>query len=233
MTGSGNINSSAQVAINNATFDLSGLAAAACANSQFSLTNATLVLSIPATATTNEAATSLNLGGTTNVINIASLPPISSFPQQFHLISYTTLNGTFNIGLGSLPLANGSLVVTGYVANAGGFVNLVINTNGGSIRQLTWTGTDASHPNNWDVASSHNWASNGISTTYNQNNWVTFNDTATGQTNIDLMTVLTPGSLTVSNNALIYNSGRGRPGQWPDQWNNHADQAGNQRIDSR
>ncbi|MBU6409375.1 MAG: NPCBM/NEW2 domain-containing protein, partial [Verrucomicrobia bacterium] len=65
LTGSGSINSSAQVAVNNATLDLSGLAAPACANPQFSLTNATLTLAIPSTTTVNETATTLNLGGVT------------------------------------------------------------------------------------------------------------------------------------------------------------------------
>ncbi|HTX21138.1 MAG TPA: NPCBM/NEW2 domain-containing protein [Candidatus Aquilonibacter sp.] len=212
LTGSGSINSSVQVAINNATFDLSGLAAAACANSQFSLTNAMLKLAISATPTTDETANSLNLGGATNLIKIASLPAISTFPQRYHLINYTTLNGTFNIGLDPLPTLPGGMVVTGYVANASGYVDLVISTNGAANRQLVWTGTDASNPNNWDVSTSENWETNGVTTTYNQGDVVRFDDSATGQTNIYLTTVLAPGSLTVSNNVLIYDLGAGGQG---------------------
>ncbi len=203
LTGSGNINKSAQVAVNNATFDMSALTVVSRTNAQFSLTNATVVLAVPVATTTNETVTTLNLGGTTNVINITSLPPITSYPQQYHLISYATLSGAFNIGLGSLPSTS-----KGYITNQNNFVDLVITTNN-VISQLVWNGTDSSNPNHWDVGTSLNWKSNSVSAPYIQNDLVTFDDTATGQTNIDLMTLLTPGSLTVSNNTHIYNLGAG------------------------
>ncbi|HUB86732.1 MAG TPA: NPCBM/NEW2 domain-containing protein, partial [Verrucomicrobiae bacterium] len=204
---SGNINSSAQVAINNATFDLSGLPNPNGGNGQFSLTNATVVLPVSASQTTEETATSLNLGGATNLIRISSLPSISTFPQRYHLINYTTQNGTFNIGLALLPTLPGGMVVTGYLANASGYVDLVVNTNGAAIRQDIWTGTDGSNPNNWDVGISQNWQTNGVATIYNQGDYARFDDSATGATNIYLTDVLTPGSLTVSNSVLAYNLG--------------------------
>lgn len=121
LIGSGNINTSTNVAVNGATLNLSGLTAFVCANTQFSLTNATLALAIPGKAVTNETTTTLNLGGATNHISITSVPFISSFPQTFHLIRYATLAGTFNAGLNSLPSG-----VAGYVTNENNFVDLVI-----------------------------------------------------------------------------------------------------------
>jgi autotransporter-associated beta strand protein len=121
LIGTGSINTSTNVAINNATFSLAGLTAFVCTNSQFSLTNATLALLIPATTVTNETTTTLSLGGTTNHINITSVPFINTFPQKFHLIRYTTLVGTFNLGLNSLPAG-----VNGYVTNENNFADLVI-----------------------------------------------------------------------------------------------------------
>jgi autotransporter-associated beta strand protein len=119
--GSGNINTSTNVAVNSATLNLSGQTAPAGNNAQFSLTNATLMLGIPTTTTINETATTLNLGGTTNRINITSLPLTNSSPQIFHLIKYTTLVGNFNLGLSSLPQS-----FAGYVTNENNFVDLSV-----------------------------------------------------------------------------------------------------------
>jgi autotransporter-associated beta strand protein len=74
---------------------------------------------------------------------------------------------------------------------------------------ITWTGTDPSNPNNWDVGISLNWLTNGASTAYAQGDPVIFNDSATGQTNIYLQATLTPDGVTVSNSLLVYNLGAG------------------------
>jgi autotransporter-associated beta strand protein len=62
----------------------------------------------------------------------------------------------------------------------------------------------------WDIGSTPTWrdASN-TPTTYGQNDFITLNDTATGQTSINLTTTLTPGTLTVSNTARLYTLGGG------------------------
>lgn len=206
LRGAGNLNSSAQIAVNNATLDLSGLASAAGANSQFSLNNSTLVLAVSATAT-NETTGTLNLSGGTNIINIVSPPTSGSYPQRFHLIKYTTLNGTFNIGLGPLP-ASGGVMFRGYVTNSPGYVDFVLTGGGAPVGpQLVWTGADANYPNHWDAGGSANWRSNGVVTTFGQGNLAIFTDSGINQTNIDLLGVLTPGSVTVSNNALAYDLG--------------------------
>lgn len=206
LTGTGTISQSALVA-SNATLDLSGLTVPSV-NPSLSLSNTTVTLSIPQSPTTNEITTTLNLGGATNIVNISSLPVITGYPIQFVLASYATLNGSFNIGLGSLPSA--STPFSGYITNTSGLVELVIATGPVPARALTWIGTDPSHPNNWDVQSSLNWeTSGGPPTTFNQGDIVTFNDAAPGQTSIYLNGTLTPGILTVSNSVLAYNIGAG------------------------
>ncbi len=211
LVNSGSINSSANVGVNGATLDSSGLTLPSSTNPSFSLTNATLVMAIPQTATTNEVTTTLNLGGTTNIVNIVSLPAITSYPSRFPLISYSTLNGAFNIGLGTLP--SSVTPFGGYITNINNMVTLVLTTGPAPARSLTWLGTDPSNPNNWDVQSSMNWETNGgPPTTYNQGDIVTFNDSAPGQTNIYLTTSLTPSILTVSNSVLVYNLGVGGAG---------------------
>jgi autotransporter-associated beta strand protein len=206
LAGTGSISQSALVA-SNATLDLSGLTVPSV-NPSLSLSNATVIISIPQGPTTNEITTTLNLGGATNIVNISSLPVITGYPVQFALASYSTLNGSFNLGLGSLPSASTPFV--GHIANISGLVELVITSGPVPARDLAWIGTDPSHPNNWDVQSSVNWeTSGGLPTTYNQGDIVTFNDSAPGQTNIDLNGTLTPGILTVSNSVLAYNLGAG------------------------
>ena len=68
--------------------------------SAFALANSTLTLT-PAVTTVAYVGT-LTTGGTTNIINVPSLPS-SNAPASFTLISYTNQAGTFNIGLGSIP----------------------------------------------------------------------------------------------------------------------------------
>lgn len=125
LSGSGNINNSARVAVSSAMLDISGLGGAAT-NSQFSLTNATLVLGIPALGSTSQMTGTLSLGGTTNIVDIVSLPTITTFPQAIHLISYTTLNGKFNVGPGSLPPGSGGTVFASYITNENDRVDLVV-----------------------------------------------------------------------------------------------------------
>jgi autotransporter-associated beta strand protein len=204
LTGTGSISQSALVA-SNATLDLSGLTVPSV-NPSLSLSNSIVNISIPQNPTTNEITTTLNLGGATNILNVLSLPVITGYPMQYVLASYGTLNGAFNIGLGSLPAA--ATPFSGYITNISGLIELVITSGAVPARQLTWVGADSNNPHNWDVQGSLNWVtSGGPATTYNQGDIVTFNDSASGQTNIYLVGTLTPGILTVSNSVLAYNLG--------------------------
>ena len=66
-------------------------------------------------------------GGSTNVIQILSVPVFSSYPQQIKLIQYTTLSGTgYNFGFGATALP--PTAPNAYLSNnvAGKSVDLVL-----------------------------------------------------------------------------------------------------------
>jgi fibronectin-binding autotransporter adhesin len=87
------------------------IGAASAPVSVFTLNNSTLTLT-PATTVTNANVGTLNLGGTTNVINIASLPVVT-YPATFTLAKYTNQPSSFNIGLGTIPAGSyGSAYIT-------------------------------------------------------------------------------------------------------------------------
>jgi hypothetical protein len=76
-----------------------------------SLAVANSTLQFPAvTTSSNVVTTSLTTGGTTNQINIVTLPAVTSYPTQFTLIHYSgTIGGAgFNFGPGILHLGNPS-----------------------------------------------------------------------------------------------------------------------------
>jgi hypothetical protein len=67
----------------------------------------------------------LNSAGSTNTINIFSLPNISSYPVTLHLVSYTSATGNNAlIGLGSLPAA--SPAFQGSIVDNGAGLDLVL-----------------------------------------------------------------------------------------------------------
>ncbi len=204
LTGTANINSSAAVAVSGATLDETGLASSTGTNAIFGLTNAVWNIDIAQGGLTNRATATLNVGGTTNVVNVSTLPLITSYPSKLHLISFQNVLAATNIGVGTLPVV--SPAFAGFITNENGFIDLVLTTGPAPSRQIHWLGTDANNPNNWDVQTSFNWATNGnnVPTTYNQDDFVTFNDSAPGQTNINVTTTVTPGGLTVSNTVLQY-----------------------------
>ncbi len=162
-----------------------------------SLGDATLQLSVvgavPEVNTTN-----LNVTGVVTV-NIGALPLITSYPKQFPLIGYSSFPGTFNFTLGTLQ--SGSPAFQGYISNnvAGNSIDLVL-TNGPIANTLfQWTGAAN---NNWDLTNV-NWKVAGSSVVYSNNTLVLFDDTTT-VTNVALIQSLSPGSVTVSNNANAY-----------------------------
>ena len=203
LAGSGSISSSPLI-VSNATFDVSGLTAGRTFPS-FGVSNSTLTISPLAGTGTNITAAILNVGGASTV-NITSLPPVTVYPTTYHLIAGATVNGTLNFALGSLPAA--SPPYGAFITNraATGLVDLVLTNGPVPVRALTWNGLNAGSPDGtWDVANTPTWLDAGNAPTiFNQLDLVTFNDTAAGQTNVNLSGVLTPASLTVSNNALLY-----------------------------
>ena len=98
------------------------------------MTDATLTLRAGASAPVT--VTALDTGGSTNVINISSVPTITGYPAQFPVIKYTgTIGGAGydnSIGLGTLPTV--SPAYAGYLSNntANASIDLVI-TGGPSV----------------------------------------------------------------------------------------------------
>ncbi len=191
--------------VSNSTLDVSGLSTGTTL-SGLSISNSTLVVNGFASASDITTAT-LNVGGAGNTVNVTKLPVIVSFPTTLHVIKATTVNGTLNFTLGTLPV---SPAYQGYISNnvANSSVDLVI-TNGPTPNILTWTGTNAATglPDGiWDVSDTGNldWQNGGVATNFNQSDVVTFNDSATGLTTVNISGGVQPSALTVSNNTQSY-----------------------------
>ncbi len=160
---------------------------------------------------TNMTVTTFNAGGVTNLINITAITPFlgGSYPVRFHLISAQNMTGASTLGIASLPASfDPSHLYAGYLdyTNTPGLVDFVLTAGPSSARSLTWSGLNAGSPDgNWDVGQTIDWLTNGVPTTFNQLDQVTFNDVfSPAQTNITLTTMLTPYSITVSNVASLY-----------------------------
>ncbi len=178
----------------------------------FSVTNATLDLAVVPNAAPNIQANApsiatinLAIGSGTTTINISSVPYIASLPAQYPIIDYGfsggSMSGSFaNLALGSMP--SGSPSYGAYLSNnlANNSIDIVI-TNGPTVVPLTW---DGANNGNWNI-STPNWKpASGPDTTYADPDFVTFNDTLSGTTNVILNGTLMPGNLTVNNTLSNY-----------------------------
>lgn len=144
----------------------------------------------------------LNVIGTLTVNGTTTVNITDADPQigQFHLLQYGTKAGTGTFTLGTLPTG----VVATLVNNAG---YLDLNITGVALD--VWTGAVNS---NWDINTTLNWINGGTlaTTEYTDGDVVQFDDTATGTTNITLVTNVAPGTVTFANNVLSYTlSGNG------------------------
>ncbi len=162
----------------------------------FNATNSTINLAV-ALNSTNIVVNTLNLGGGNSTVNISSMPSIASYATLFPLVVYGSAPGESALVLGTLP---GTF--TGYLSND--TVNLtywLVITNGPPpSKSVIWNGN---HNGNWDTGT-QNWLTGGNPSSYSQGDFVTFDDTLTGTTNVVLTTTLTPGSLSVSNSTKNY-----------------------------
>lgn len=163
-----------------------------------SVANSTMTLS--ANLTADVFANTLTASGSANTINVTSLPTFFAYPVQFPLISFVNVGGdnsTFVVG--TLP---GTF--KGYISNNTSSIDVVI-TNGPSLQTLksiNWNGTPTG---DWTTnVATLNWLTNSTAVNYNQGDTVTFNDSLTGTTNVNLTQVLTPGGLTVNNSSAHY-----------------------------
>ncbi len=171
--------------------------------------DSTLSLAIPLGSTNVSVTTLNNVSTTNNTINILSFPTILNYPTTYRLIKYASgTPGSFVLGSvpANLPAFKGYLS-NNVVNNSIDFV--LTNGPAPAVQTLVWNGNVSG---NWDTTTA-NWTGGAV---YNQNDYVTFNDSASGSTTVNLTTTLTPGAgsgLIVSNFAKLYTfSGAGNIG---------------------
>ena len=127
LTGGGSISSSANVVVSNATFDVSGAAKAP------TLGNLNMINGVINVGSNTVNVSGLNLGGSSNTINVVALPAIVFastnvvyYPTNITLIqSANGING-YNFVLGSLPAASPSY--TGILSENGNAVVLTLTS---------------------------------------------------------------------------------------------------------
>ena len=158
------------------------------------LTSATLNLAVLLNLT-NLCASALNLGDDATTINITALPSIAGFPTLFPLASFTSLPGGSSVNLGTLPGG-----YSGYISNDTVSTLWLVVTNGTTVaKTVSWGG---GVNNLWDT-STLNWTNAGVAVSYNEGDFVTFDDSAK-TSSVNLTGARQPVSLIVSNNALDY-----------------------------
>jgi autotransporter-associated beta strand protein len=191
--------------LSGSTLDMSGSVNGTMAPASFSVTNSVLNLAIVSSTGTNIATPTISVGGSTT-INITSIPLITAYPTTYHLIAGTTANGAMNFTLGTVPVTTPPL--TGSLSISGGSVDFVLTGGPPPVHVLTWNGLNGGLPDGtWDVGISPTWLNSNNPSTFNQSDSVTFDDTAAGQTSINMSGAVSPGILTISNNAKLYTLG--------------------------
>lgn len=136
--------------------------------------------------------TTLTTGGGGNILKLASVTGVTTYPKTIAVISYTG-SAAPNFSL-DLPVG-----LYGYVVNNSGAqtVDAVITTN--PPANLVWNGTPTG---DWD-ATSANWQGAKI---FTDGDTVSFDDTATGTTSVSVVGTVTPGpgGVLVSNVSKSY-----------------------------
>ena len=162
----------------------------------FTLGDSALTLAVSATVTNANVTTLNTTSSTNNIINITSLPVITSYPVQYSIVRYANYSPVLGADflLGSMPA--GSPAYQGFISNnaANSTLDVVITSGPAPVIQvLTWNG--ALNSGAWDTTTA-NWQGALI---YHPGDYVTFDDSASGSTSVNLTTVLAPGQLTISN----------------------------------
>lgn len=191
------INGTGNIIVSNGTLNVSGtIGTAAVPVNSLSLNNATLTL--PAAVGAQANVTALNAGGTTNTINVSSVPAITVYPTQFPLIKYAGASGDLAIiGLGTLLG-----IFQGYVSNNTGNLSIDVVLTGGPApaKPVTWTGAASA---DWNITAI-NWLSASLPATFNQNDFALFDDTAAGPTAVNLAADVSIGGLTNNSSTRSY-----------------------------
>jgi len=231
LNGSGSINSSTPVTVNNGTLDVSASSTAVSSSGSFSLTNGTLNLgtnlvtalgslslsnaalnlSITPGLPANIVMSALTTGGTTNVINITSLPPFPFYPTNITLITYTSGNNLVaGNTLKTLGLQLPPGIFAGYLTNIAGSPNsiqLVLLNGAPPIDSINWSGqTNGVNIASWDILTTSNWVTSDtmVPYYYEDGDAVAFNDNPPGSTSINLTANVQPASMTFNNSVSQY-----------------------------
>ncbi len=178
------------------------------------ISNSTISFPVSSSNTANITMSGvLSTGGTTNMLNLASIPGFPIYPTNLTLIRYGSFGNvdgnnnltTLGAVLPALGAPNGYL--TNDVNNLAIELVLLSDTNT-PIFPITWNGkTNGVNVNTWDILATKDWvlSSDGVTAyPYQDSSVVTFDDTAHGDGTVNLTTTVAPGSLTISNASKIY-----------------------------
>src|ERR1700743_2220328 len=143
LTNSGAIANSPSVTVNsNATLDVSGVTSSA---SLQALTRSDATVNVKVGyLQTNFNVNSLTLAGSTNVINVRSLPPITFYPATNVLLRSSSPISGNNLVLGSLPSGSPAYVGTNALSADQTSVLLILTAGPIGVRPtVNWSGVDA------------------------------------------------------------------------------------------
>ena len=165
--------------------------------SALDMANSALTLHIDG-MNTNVHVASLVSGGLQNLINIAAVANVGSYPAQVSLIAYQSTPSAPNFSMGTLPAGLYGALINNSATKT---IDAIISTN--PPKSLVWRGDKS---DNWDH-STLNWvlAGTSIETNFADGDFVIFDDTSTGSGTVNLAETIVPGQsptipgITVSN----------------------------------
>ncbi len=153
LSGVGTISNSASVTVNNATLDISG-AAKTSVLSSLSTSDGQLTLSVSNSTLPLSVSGGWSMGGSTNLVNLASLPPIAVYPTTIALAQCSGGVSGFNLGLGTVPAGSPSFAGNVTLSQDGTTVFLNLTTGPIGVRSsVLWIGTN-------NVSATTNWSDN-------------------------------------------------------------------------
>jgi fibronectin-binding autotransporter adhesin len=204
LAGAGTISNSYTLVVNNAAFDVSGVAGTTLLQ-DFNITQATLNVG-PTNTQTPISVNSFEVDGvtgTSNIVNVLALPPIASYPVTLTLIksagTITLTAGNFNFALGSLP--SGSPAYAGGLSESSDSTAILLTLTSGPVGvrpSVTWAGVVyTSADTNW--SDRVNWTLPGVPVTADN---VYFDGTTTVG---DSLTVNNVVDTSFTINSLTYN----------------------------
>jgi hypothetical protein len=159
-----------------------------------SMSDGTLTLFVNATNSNPYVyATNLLTSGSANTINIASLTNVTSYPEHIPLIQYVSASPILVV---TLPSGYYGFILNNTVNHT---IDVVVDTN--APASVVWSGGDG----NWNH-SSLNWDSG--TKAFADGDFVTFDDTATGPTTINVTESVVPGQSATMPGTTITNSSK-------------------------